>query len=67
MERPTIAITMGDPAGVGPEVVIKALNSPDLYEICRPVAVGVEEGLKRAIRLLGGLEKREDSGGVGKV
>lgn len=44
---------MGDPAGVGPEVVIKALSRPDIYETCRPLVVGAEEGLKRAIKLVG--------------
>ena len=29
MTRPTIAITMGDPAGIGPEVIMKALAHPD--------------------------------------
>ena len=29
MTRPTIAITMGDPAGIGPEVIMKALAKPE--------------------------------------
>ena len=37
---PIIAITMGDPAGVGPEIIVKALSDPALYEICRPVVFG---------------------------
>jgi 4-hydroxythreonine-4-phosphate dehydrogenase len=31
---------MGDPAGVGPEIIAKALSDPALYEICRPVVLG---------------------------
>ena len=38
--RPAVAVTMGDPAGIGPEIVAKALASPDLYHLCRPLVVG---------------------------
>jgi len=37
---PKIAITMGDPAGVGPEIAIKVFKESVLYEYCRPVLVG---------------------------
>jgi len=37
---PKIVITMGDAAGVGPEVIIKALSLPDIYEICQPIVIG---------------------------
>jgi 4-phospho-D-threonate 3-dehydrogenase / 4-phospho-D-erythronate 3-dehydrogenase len=40
MTRPLLAITMGDPAGVGPEVVLKALAEPVINEACRPVVIG---------------------------
>ncbi len=39
-ERPIIAITMGDAAGIGPEVIVKALVSKYVYSICRPLVVG---------------------------
>ena len=38
--RPIIAITMGDPASIGPEIAVKALEKTELYEICRPLVVG---------------------------
>ncbi|NQW17367.1 MAG: 4-hydroxythreonine-4-phosphate dehydrogenase PdxA [Chloroflexi bacterium] len=39
--KPKIAITMGDPSGIGPEVVLKALTSrPEVYDWCRPFVVG---------------------------
>ncbi len=38
--RPLIAITMGDPAGIGAEVSLKALCRPDLYTTCRPMVLG---------------------------
>jgi len=37
---PAIGITMGDPSGIGPEIIIKALSDPELYDICRPVVLG---------------------------
>ena len=37
---PYIGITMGDPAGVGPEIIVRALSDPMLYASCRPVVLG---------------------------
>jgi 4-hydroxythreonine-4-phosphate dehydrogenase len=37
---PLIAVTMGDPAGIGPEVSLKALLDPAIYAMCRPLVVG---------------------------
>lgn len=48
MERPLLAITMGDPAGVGPEITVKALCGPQLYQVCRPLVIGNTEILRRA-------------------
>jgi 4-hydroxythreonine-4-phosphate dehydrogenase len=39
-EKPIIAITMGDPASIGPEIAVKALLTERLYDICRPVIIG---------------------------
>ena len=50
MERKRIAITMGDPAGIGPEVVVKALAEKSVYENCIPVVIGDYEALQDAIR-----------------
>jgi len=53
VHRPRVAITMGDAAGVGPEVVMKSLASPRLYERCRPLVIGDAERLREAGRLVG--------------
>ncbi len=53
MKRPLIGITMGDPAGVGPEIVVKALNCDEVYKISRPVVVGEENVIKRAMDVCG--------------
>ncbi len=48
MKRPIIAITMGDPASIGPEITLKALSDKKIYDICRPVVVGNADVLHRA-------------------
>jgi len=42
-KRPIIAITSGDPAGIGPEIIIKALRNKNIYNICRPLVIGARE------------------------
>jgi 4-phospho-D-threonate 3-dehydrogenase / 4-phospho-D-erythronate 3-dehydrogenase len=37
---PLMALTLGDPGGVGPEIVLKAACDPETYRLCRPLAVG---------------------------
>ncbi len=39
-ERPVLAITVGDTAGIGPEIVVKALARRKVHELCRPLIVG---------------------------
>jgi 4-hydroxythreonine-4-phosphate dehydrogenase len=45
---PSIAITMGDPAGVGPEILLKALPRKDISQVCRPIILG-DVGLLRMV------------------
>jgi 4-hydroxythreonine-4-phosphate dehydrogenase len=48
-ERPLLAITMGDPAGIGPEVVVKALAAENaLYALARPLVIGDAGVLREA-------------------
>ena len=47
--RPILGITMGDPAGNGPEITIKALARPGLYEHCRPLVVGDAKVIEKAV------------------
>lgn len=46
--RPVIGITMGDPAGIGPEIVIKSLADPEITNVCTPVVLGDVGILKKA-------------------
>jgi len=52
-QKPAIAITMGDPCGIGPEVVVKALADPRVYSSCRPMVVGNTYAMQQAVKLTG--------------
>lgn len=52
-EPPLLAITMGDPAGTGPEIITKALAAPELRALCRPLVVGDAATLARAATFTG--------------
>ena len=51
--RPLLAITQGDPAGVGPEIIIKALQAEAVFARCRPLVIGDARILARAAAWLG--------------
>lgn len=53
MKRPIIGISTGDPAGIGPEITVKALSKVDLYELCRPLVVCDATIIKQIIALCG--------------
>lgn len=46
-ELPLLGITMGDPAGIGPEVTLKALAEQEVQECCRPIVIGSASVLER--------------------
>jgi 4-phospho-D-threonate 3-dehydrogenase / 4-phospho-D-erythronate 3-dehydrogenase len=49
---PIVGITMGDPAGVGPEIIVKSLGHSDLYAICRPLVIGDARRLREAGQII---------------
>jgi 4-hydroxythreonine-4-phosphate dehydrogenase len=49
---PFIGITMGDPVGIGPEILVKALNKPQIYTLCKPMIIGDSNIIKQALNLL---------------
>jgi 4-phospho-D-threonate 3-dehydrogenase / 4-phospho-D-erythronate 3-dehydrogenase len=59
MSLPTIAITMGDAAGIGPEIIMKALASPAVHALCNPLVIGDAERLRVAGELVGSRLKIE--------
>ena len=44
---------MGDPLGIGPEIVVKALLDPGINKVCRPVIIGDANVIRQAGQLLG--------------
>ncbi|HEV3343218.1 MAG TPA: 4-hydroxythreonine-4-phosphate dehydrogenase PdxA [Pirellulales bacterium] len=50
--RPVVALTMGDPAGVGPEVIARAWQDARVHKWCRPLVIGHPAILRRAARLV---------------
>ena len=63
--RPIIGITMGDPVGIGPEIILSALNKPSVFNFCKPLVFGDIRILESAKATTGiNLEIRqvEDSG-----
>lgn len=50
--KPILAITMGDPAGIGPEIIVKALQLPKVWRVCRPLVIGSRPILQRTIQSL---------------
>ena len=52
MPLPLVAITMGDPAGIGPEVIAKAWRSPELLSSCHPVVIGHPDVMLSAAALV---------------
>jgi 4-hydroxythreonine-4-phosphate dehydrogenase len=53
MSKPIVAITIGDPAGVGPEVVVKALAREEVWDCCRPLVVGDAGVMAKTLDLVG--------------
>lgn len=55
-EKLILGITMGDPASIGPEITVKALAHPEIYEKCHPLVIGDASVMQAAVTLVG----RED-------
>jgi 4-hydroxythreonine-4-phosphate dehydrogenase len=49
---PLLAITLGDPSGIGPEVIVRAWLEPSVHQWCRPFVIGHPEMLRRAVALV---------------
>ena len=53
MKKPVIAIPIGDPAGVGPEIVAKSIASDEVFQIAVCVIVGDRKIVEKAIEITG--------------
>jgi len=51
--KPILGISVGDPAGIGPEITAKALNEQRVYDICRPLVVCDKRVMDEAVKFSG--------------
>ncbi len=66
-KRPLIAITMGDPAGIGPEIIMKSLSNRKITSACRPVLIGNQAVFETAAKKLKKSFKFEIVGDAGNI
>lgn len=52
MQKPVIAITLGDPGGIGPEIVVKALANKQIHKCCTPIIIGIKEALYKTKKII---------------
>ncbi|WAC07705.1 MAG: 4-hydroxythreonine-4-phosphate dehydrogenase PdxA [Thermodesulfobacteriota bacterium] len=52
-QKPTIGITMGDPVGIGPEIIVKALEENSVWDACLPFVLGDREVMDKTLKFLG--------------
>ncbi|HLR24537.1 MAG TPA: 4-hydroxythreonine-4-phosphate dehydrogenase PdxA, partial [Fodinibius sp.] len=52
-EKPILGVTMGDPAGVGPEIILKGLTGDKVYELCNPLVFGDARVIRKAQKIVG--------------
>jgi len=53
VKNPILGVTMGDPAGVGPEIIARACAEPGVRRACRPVVIGAAATMSEALALVG--------------
>jgi 4-hydroxythreonine-4-phosphate dehydrogenase len=51
--KPILGISMGDPAGIGPEIIAAALNRDQVHTLCRPLVIGDASVMHNAVRYAG--------------
>jgi 4-hydroxythreonine-4-phosphate dehydrogenase len=51
--NPIIAVTMGDPAGIGPEIVAKVFSDSRIYSFCKPFVIGNDYAMKMGMKVAG--------------
>lgn len=52
-KKPVIAVTMGDPCGIGPEIIVQAVSDARVQNSCIPLVLGDRGAMERAVALLG--------------
>jgi 4-hydroxythreonine-4-phosphate dehydrogenase len=54
MDKPIVAITMGDASGIGPEIIIKALQNNEVQNVSRPIVIGDARIMRNAVKFAKG-------------
>ena len=73
MSKPLIAVTLGDPAGIGPEIVAKSIADKELFKEANCIVVGERQIMENAVKITGEdlkvkvVEDPADGGIVGKT
>lgn len=49
--KPRMAMTMGDPAGIGPEICLRTMREPAIYDVCSPILIGAKDSLELAAEI----------------
>ncbi len=62
--KPILGITMGDPAGVGPEIVAKAFAKRLVLDLCKPVVIGNADAMRESLKLV---PKKLDVREIGEI
>lgn len=65
MDKPIIGITMGDAAGIGPEIIVKTFNNNEVYSYARPIVIGDSRIIRNALKVAKAEHLQVNS--VGKV
>ena len=53
MAKPLIAVTLGDPAGIGPEIVARTIDDKEIFNIARCIVIGDRKIMEKAIQIVG--------------
>ena len=53
MRKPVIAVTLGDPSGIGPEIAVKAFADGGIYKVCVPLLIGDLSVVRNTIEACG--------------
>lgn len=53
MKKPLIAVTLGDPAGIGPEIVVKTVADPAVFEVADCIVIGDAGATEQAVKAVG--------------
>jgi 4-hydroxythreonine-4-phosphate dehydrogenase len=61
MDRPIVAVTMGDAAGIGPEIIIKAFMQGEIQNVSRPVVIGDTRVISNALKFVKGAQLQVNS------